>query len=105
MTEGTSKSVVWSPEAEQDLFEIWEYVWVAVSAAAADKQLREIDRVCFVLGRWPEFGKARTDIRDGLRSVHVGRFIVFYRITESAVEIVRVLDERRDVDGTFENLT
>ena len=26
------------------------------------------------------------------------RYVIFYRVTENAVEIVRVLDERRDVN-------
>jgi plasmid stabilization system protein ParE len=29
----------------------------------------------------------------------VARYVVFYRVTNAAVEIVRVLDERRDVDA------
>jgi plasmid stabilization system protein ParE len=37
----------------------------------------------------------------GLRSVSVSRYVVFYRVTKIAVEIVRVLDERRDVDAIF----
>jgi toxin ParE1/3/4 len=94
---------VWSPEAERDLFEIWDYVWLAATAAVADKQLREIERVCFVLGAWPEYGRARNDVRAGLRSVAVSRYVVFYRVTKSAIEIVRVLDERREVEAIFED--
>ena len=67
---------VWSPEAEQDLFHIWDYVWLAATAAVADKQLLEIDRVCFVLGAWPEYGRLRNDVREGLRSVSVSRYVV-----------------------------
>jgi toxin ParE1/3/4 len=92
---------VWSAEAERDLFEIWDYVWSVATAAVADKQLHEIDHVCFVLGVWPEYGKARDDVREGLRSVSVSRYVVFYRATKHAIEIVRVLDERRDVDAIF----
>jgi toxin ParE1/3/4 len=94
---------IWSPEAERDLFEIWDYVWSAATAAVADKQLHEIDRVCFVLGAWPEYGRARNDVRQGLRSVSVSRYVVFYRVTKKAIEIVRVMDERRDVDVIFDD--
>jgi toxin ParE1/3/4 len=92
---------IWSPEAERDLFEIWDYVWSAATGAVADKQLHEIDRVSFVLGAWPEYGRARNDVREGLRSVSASRYVVFYRATKNAIEIVRVLDERRDVDAIF----
>jgi plasmid stabilization system protein ParE len=37
----------------------------------------------------------------GIRCVSVSRHVVFYRVTKIAVEIVRVLDERRDVDAIF----
>jgi toxin ParE1/3/4 len=92
---------IWSPEAEQDLFDIWDYVRMDATAAVADKQLHAIDTVCFALGAWPEYGKARDDVREGLRSVSVSRYVVFYRVTKTAIEIVRVLDERRDVDAIF----
>ena len=91
---------VWSPEARQDLLDIWEYIANDGAAAIADKQLHEIDQVCFALGGWPHYGK-RSAVREGLRSVPVSRYVVFYRETKSAIEIVRVLHERRDVDGIF----
>jgi toxin ParE1/3/4 len=74
---------------------------LTASAAVADKQVHEIDRGCFALGAWPEYGRARDDVREGLRSVSVSRYVVFYRVTKKAIEIVRVLDERRDVDVIF----
>jgi toxin ParE1/3/4 len=101
MRDGDRLPRIWSPEAERDLFAIWDYVWLAATAAVADKQLREIERVCFALGAWPEYGKARDEVRKGLRSVSVSRYVVFYRVTKKTIEIVRVLDERRDVDSTF----
>ena len=95
---------IWLREAEYDLFEIWEHIWMNASARIADNVLKDLHHVCFVLGAWPAYGKARDDVRAGLRSVRVDRYVVFYRIGKSAVEIVRVLDERRDVDANFENL-
>ena len=92
---------IWSPVATQDLVDIWDFVANDSSPAAADKQLREIDKLCFALGRWPEYGKARDGVRQGLRSARVNRYVVFYRVATNAIEIVRVLDERRDVDMIF----
>jgi toxin ParE1/3/4 len=89
---------IWSRQAEQDLFDIWAYI---ANNAVADNQLHEIDRACFALGAWPEYGKVRDDVRAGLRSVAVSRYVVFYRVTKTAIEIVRVLDERRDVEAVF----
>jgi hypothetical protein len=38
---------------------------------------------------------------DGLRSRRVSRYVVFYRLSEKAIDVVRVLDERQDVDMLF----
>jgi toxin ParE1/3/4 len=92
---------IWSPVAAQDLLHTWTYACTAASSETADQQLREIERVCFALGAWPEFGKARDEVRKGLRSVRAGRYVIFYRVVTDALEIIRVLDERRDVDTIF----
>ena len=73
----------------------------AISVATADKQLREIERLCFAIRDWPEHGSARDDVRKGLRSAPVGRYVVFYHPTKDAIEVARVLDARRDVDMIF----
>jgi toxin ParE1/3/4 len=91
----------WSPQAEEDLLDIWSFVAQESSAETADKLLREIDHACFALGAWPEYGRVRNEVREGLRSVRVNRYVVFYRVKKSAIQIVRVLDERRDVDPLF----
>jgi plasmid stabilization system protein ParE len=47
-----------------------------------------------------ELGVARVYGRGSEYLVN-SRFVVFYRVTETAIEIVRVLDERRDVQRIF----
>ncbi len=93
--------IILSPEADQDLLDIWERLSHVISSAIADKQLREIERLCLAISDWPEYGRAREDVRKGLRSAPVGRYVVFYRPTKDAIELVRVLDGRRDVDAIF----
>jgi plasmid stabilization system protein ParE len=77
----------------------------AATAATAEKLLNEIDRACFVLGAWPEYGRVRNDVRAGLRAISISRYVVFYRVTKEAIEVVRVFDERRDVDAIFSGET
>lgn len=95
---GNRQPIIWSPEALQDLFDIWDHIWQSASATVADKQLHEINELCFELGRWPNYGKVRDDVREGLRSARVSRYVVFYRPTKKTIDVVRVLDGRRDVD-------
>jgi toxin ParE1/3/4 len=54
-----------------------------------------------MLKEHPRAGRARDEIRPGLRSVASRSYVVFYRIRSDTAEIVRVLDGRRDLDEIF----
>ena len=93
--------VDWSPEAEQDLLAIWIHVAREASPDVADEQLRFVDRACEALAQWPHSGRARDELFRGVRSIAVEAYVVFYRVEDSAIEIIRVLHGRRDVDAIF----
>lgn len=95
------RRVAWSPEAEDDLFSIWNYIAQAAGPRTADDIVRRIGEVCRLLEDFPLAGRSRSDIRPGLRSVVSGPFVIFYRAERNMAEIVRVLDGRRDVDDVF----
>lgn len=92
--------VLQSPEAEQDLLEIWLYV-ADDNEEAADKLLNEIDEASKMLARNPKAGRERPEIAPGLRSFSVGRYILFYRQMDDGVEVVRALHGSRDIDSIF----
>jgi toxin ParE1/3/4 len=94
-------AVSWSPEVEQDLLAIWIHVAREASPDVADEQLRSVDRACEVLAEWPHSGRARDELFRGVRSIVVDPYVVFYRVGNSAIEIIRVLHGRRDVDAIF----
>jgi toxin ParE1/3/4 len=95
------RRLVWSPEAEQDLFDIWSYLAREASPDIADKQLRTIDRACANLIEWPQSGRARDELAPEIRSVVAVPYVVFHRVTVSAIQIARVLHGRRDIDAIF----
>ena len=101
MRRSSKRRVVWSPEAEQDLFAIWEYVAETIGRATADRLLCEIHATSEALGAWPELGTARDDVREGLRARRTGHHVAFYRVGREGAEIVRVLHERRDIENLF----
>jgi plasmid stabilization system protein ParE len=39
-------SILWSPEAEQDLIEIWSYLAEQATTQVADSQLNAIENAC-----------------------------------------------------------
>jgi toxin ParE1/3/4 len=94
-------AVSWSPEAEQDFLAIWIHVAREASPDVADEQVRSVDRACETLADWPHSGRARHELFPGVRSIAVDPYVVFYRVRNSEVEIIRVLHARRDVDAIF----
>jgi toxin ParE1/3/4 len=96
-----SSAVIWSPEAVADIEHLWEYYAQAAGRGTADRILREIAKAVAVLDDFPAAGRARDEIRTGLRSLAATPQIVFYRLKDGRPEIVRVLDGRRDIDEIF----
>jgi toxin ParE1/3/4 len=94
-------AVFWSPEAEKDLLEIWSYLADQASPPIADTQLNAIEGACAKLEHWPHSGRQRDNLLPGLRSVVAFPYVIFYRVRDERVEVVRVLHGRRDIDTIF----
>ena len=95
------RPVIWSPEALDDIDQLWDYYAEAAGGGTADRILRQIGQAVAVIEDFPLAGRARDEIRSGLRSLAVAPQIVFYRLKDDRAEIVRVLDGRRDVEAIF----
>ena len=61
-------AVLWSPEALADIDHLWEYYVQAAGRGTADRILREIAKAVAVIDDFPLTGRARDEIRSGLRS-------------------------------------
>jgi toxin ParE1/3/4 len=96
-----SRPPTWSPEARADLSDIWTYYAEVAGPQTADNAVRQIGGACGSIARYPLGGRARDEVRPGLRSLAVRAHVVFYRLRDGAPEIVRVLDARRDLDEPF----
>ena len=92
-----TRLLAWAPRAKQDLLRIWGYYARLASPEIADSLLHEIGKRALGLCQRPFVGRPRTELLPGLRSVLVHPYAVIYRATDNAVEIVRVLHERRDL--------
>lgn len=95
--------VIWSPEAVEDIDRLWDYYADAAGTGTADKILRAIGKAVTLIEDFPFAGRARDEIRSGLRSLAAAPQIVFYRLKDDRAEIVRVLDGRQDIEAIFSN--
>lgn len=95
------RPAVWSPEARADLSEIWDYYARTAGRLRADDIVRELNNACRLFEDHPFAGRARDEIRPGLRSIVSRPYVIFYRIRGGVAEIVRVLHGRRDLEDIF----
>jgi toxin ParE1/3/4 len=100
---GTERRLIWSQPADFDLLDIWSYLAEQASSDTADRQLRTIVTACERLAARPLLGRPRNELVQGMRSIVVRPYLVFYRVGDATVEIIRVLHGRRDLDAIFTN--
>ena len=86
-----------SPEARDDLQDIWAYI-AADNPAAADKLEADIYHACVVLAENPHLGHKRPDLTDEpvLFWPVRGRYLVIYEPQPQSLKIVRILHGSRD---------
>jgi len=83
--------VVYSPEAETQLFELEEYLAVRFYPGNAEKYVQRIRKACRNLVLLPDRGKNRDDIAPGIRMIGFERRVaIYYRLIEGQVNILGV---------------
>jgi toxin ParE1/3/4 len=95
------RGALWSPEALDDREKIWDYYVQVAGNHTAEKMLLEIAEVIALIEEHPLAGRARNEVRLGLRSFAARPHVLFYRVVNDAPEIVRVLDGRQDIEEQF----
>jgi toxin ParE1/3/4 len=88
-----------SPRAQADLNEIWKYTETHWSAAQAERYIRGIQTAIEAVAANPRRGRACDDIRPGYMKVVTGSHVVFYRLVDGGIDVVRVLHQRMDIDS------
>jgi toxin ParE1/3/4 len=90
-----------SAEAEEDIFDIWNYVSRADSPVMADRLLDELQATCFSLSEFPERGHYPPELErvhvTEYREIHWKPYRIIYRVEGDRVFIYCVLDGRRNV--------
>ena len=71
------------------------------SVPAAERLSAKIDSQSELLRTNPFMGRARDELAPDVRSVVVGDYILFYRVSDTEVEIVRFLHGSRDLPAAF----
>lgn len=88
-----------SKKAVSDLEEIWLYTVEKWSVDHADRYYNLIfDEINFIC-RNINAGKSMEHLRKGYRASKVKSHLIFYRIQNNTVEIIRILHEIMDIEN------
>ena len=95
-------AIVKSPQFERDITDIWDHI-AQHNPAAADRVVMAIEESIELLGEFPGIGTPCPHLAAGLRRTLWREYLIYYRVRENKVEIVRALHGRRNINpGLFE---
>jgi plasmid stabilization system protein ParE len=88
-----------SPEAEQELDDIWAYLVLHASLRAADKVVDSIIDEIIRLGENPNTGTPHDEQwKPGLRSAVAGSYVIVHRLdADQTVIVLRIVHGSRDI--------
>lgn len=98
--------IVFGHQAIEDLLDIVEYL-AAENPTAAQAFREDLERSCAVLAEMPGIGMLRSFSHPQLADVRwwplkrFEKYLVFYRVQEDALHIVRVVHGARDLPALF----
>lgn len=99
-------SVVFAPEAEGNLVDLYEYIAEHASPAIAERYTSAIVTYCEDLSTLPHRGTRRDDIRAGLRITNYKRrAVIAFEVDDEAamVSVLGVFYGGRDYERAFGN--
>jgi toxin ParE1/3/4 len=88
--------------AEKDLIDIWVYSFEEWDHVQADKYLDDLNAAINSLAAHLNLGVKRDNVREGYRALFVNRHAIYYRLTATTVDVVRVLHGQMDPDRHLE---
>jgi toxin ParE1/3/4 len=96
-------SVIFTPEAEEQLVTIFRYIAQAASPIIADRYTNAIVTYCQGLAIFPERSALHNDIRPGLRVTNYKkRVVIAYTIDEELVSIIGVFYGGQDYQTSLQ---
>jgi toxin ParE1/3/4 len=91
-----------SDKAASDLAQLWDRISEdSGSDKIADRFVDRLLEDFQLLADFPQMGKARDDLKPGIRSLAYQRYLIFYLETKEGIDIARVVFGGRDLLALF----
>jgi toxin ParE1/3/4 len=89
---------VLSPRAQKDVDDIWDYTAAHWNRKQAEIYLRQINHAIETVAAEPGLARSCNDIRPGYWKYPTGSHVLFFRMTDNGIDIVRILHSRMDFE-------
>lgn len=94
--------LAWTPAAQQDLAEIFDYIArERLSPSAAARIILDLTEKADMYAAQPLLAAPRPELGDDLRSFVLHRYVVVYRPVHRGIEVIRVFHGSRDIFAIF----
>jgi toxin ParE1/3/4 len=91
--------VTFRPHAETDLLALYSYIAKEAGRVVAGAYIDRIEAACLSLATFPNRGRRRDDVREGLRTlVFERRATIVFQVREPEVVIVRIFYGGQDYE-------
>lgn len=94
------KSLRITVPASKDLNTISDY-FLTQSVEAGERFVEAFDQKCQHLAKYPYIGKSYVDLRPDLRGLSLMGYVIFYRVLDDSIEILRVVSGYRNLQDIF----
>jgi len=91
--------VITRARAKIDLVDIWRYTCETWGESQADAYMDRIESALASVANHPFIGVDCDWLTKGLRRFTAGHHLIFYRVHDDWIELVRVLHQSMDPDG------
>lgn len=90
------KAIAFSPAAEADIAEIWDYSADRWGPDQADSYIDAIRDACHALARGTRQG--RPSVLPGVQKYLCGSHVVYFLVYTDHLDVIRVLHQRQDAE-------
>ncbi len=94
------KQLLFSAYAQDDLLKIARYIALD-NPVRARSFVAELRKQCELTAQFSNIGVAKPEYAEGLRMLAYQRYLIFFSVTDDAVNIERVLHSARDLHQLF----
>ena len=91
-----------TPAASQDMALIADDLADRVGLDSSDRFLQGVTAKISWLTQFPSMGRRRDDLATGIRNLNYEKYLIFYRVNDEAVDILRVVQGSRNLEQIFQ---